>query len=225
MGYTSYFRRPKELDLAKFKLFVADVKKIFKAAAKEKIYLANAHGKVGTSPQANIEGVIFNGMDFSNNGGEDGSHETLYIPRIFKPNDWNKPEKGLYFEFCKTARKPYDKVVVAVLIALKKHFPTVKVSSDGDNDDWQEGKEFCQKILGFGANFNIDSGKFEKPKPKKTYKCWIVIEEHTEFPNGSDEYKDVEDTTASVGKFLSLEDAIAHMEKLSEHFKDSGDIS
>lgn len=226
MGYTNYFRRPVELDEKKFKLFVADVKAIFKAAAKKKISLANGHGKVGTRPQANLEGVIFNGMDFSTIkgiSGEDESHETLYIPRVFKPQEWNKPEKGLYFEFCKTARKPYDLVVVAVLIALKKHFPTVKISSDGGSDDWKAGKEFCQSILGFGEKFNIKTGSFDKPKPKprKTYKLWITIEEHDVK---ADTYKDVADTTASVGKFTSLKDAIAQMEQLSENYKNSGDM-
>ena len=47
------------------------------------------------------------------------------------------------FDFCKTARKPYDTIVVAILWFLQREFPDhILVSSDGDIDDFQsdEGK-------------------------------------------------------------------------------------
>ena len=43
------------------------------------------------------------------------------------------------FEFCKTAQKPYDKYVVAMLIAVAQITDSISVSSDGDQEDWLEG--------------------------------------------------------------------------------------
>jgi hypothetical protein len=172
MGYTSYFKRPESFDEKTFTKFAADVRKLFKASVElnktlegdEKIFLANGRGEVGTKPIANKEKVIFNGMklpDF------DGSYETLYIPRVFKPNSWQTPDgKGLFSSFCKTARLPYDLIVSATLIALKKHFPKVYVSSDGNDkeDEWIAAKKFCQNTLGYGKDFNVDKGDFVKKK-------------------------------------------------------------
>lgn len=150
MGYTHYFRIEKPLAKKEFKLLVADARKLIKAGAKRGILLADGHGLIGTSPSITVDAIIFNGMDYSEKGGEDGSHETLYLP-----------QKAEGFNFCKTARKEYDLVVVAVLIALKKHFPSTEISSDGDSDDWKEGVRFCQEVLGYGENFDISEGDFD----------------------------------------------------------------
>lgn len=82
----------------------------------------------------------------------DGSYETFYINRTNK--DAKKGE--LYFNCCKTAYRPYDLAVTAVLIALKHHFPKCKVSTDGEEKDWLDGKILCNNILGYGMDFNID---------------------------------------------------------------------
>jgi hypothetical protein len=58
-------------------------------------------------------------------------------------------EKGLMFEFCKTARKPYDIMVCCVLLAAKHHLKArVSVSSDGDLDEWQPAIDLYEKVLG-----------------------------------------------------------------------------
>jgi hypothetical protein len=70
--------------------------------------------------------IIFNG-DASK--GED--HETFQLMK-----------NGGDFQFCKTARKPYDRFVKAVLIIANFYAPgALKVSCDGDNepDCWTEG--------------------------------------------------------------------------------------
>jgi len=79
------------------------------------------------------------------------SHETFYLPRVYEPQDWQRPdERGRYFDFCKTARKPYDLAVTASLIALQHHFPEVGVSTDGTGDDWTAGLALCRSVLGYG---------------------------------------------------------------------------
>ena len=49
--------------------------------------------------------------------------------------------------FCKTARKPYDMVVTAILIRAKKHAgDAFRVSSDESWDEWENGKEFLENL-------------------------------------------------------------------------------
>jgi len=51
------------------------------------------------------------------------------------------------FWFCKTARKPYDKYVVATLILFKYYFgDKVELSSDGTSEEWHEGWELVEEL-------------------------------------------------------------------------------
>lgn len=43
------------------------------------------------------------------------------------------------FEFCKTARRPYDEIVVAILMMVENIVPGFSWSSDGDPEDHQDG--------------------------------------------------------------------------------------
>lgn len=66
-------------------------------------------------------GLMFNGRG-------DDAHETF----IFEGSEC--------WDFCKTARKPYDAAVVATLIAIKVAMGgAVRISSDGGLKDWQDG--------------------------------------------------------------------------------------
>lgn len=91
--------------------------------------------------------------------GGDCSHETFYFPRIMEIEKWQNPEKGLYFEFCKTAFKPYDLAVIVLLI-IAKHYLKEKmiVSSDGNDNHWADGKALCQKVLGYGIDLKFMEG-------------------------------------------------------------------
>jgi hypothetical protein len=75
------------------------------------------------------------------NGLGDDSHETFQISSSNLDTDrrW----------FCKTARKPYDIVVVACLATLKDIFgDECSVSSDGGRDEWADGVLFASGVLG-----------------------------------------------------------------------------
>jgi len=51
--------------------------------------------------------------------------------------------------FCKTARKPYDTVVVACLAVLaEKLGEAVTITSDGDVSDWECGVRYACEVLG-----------------------------------------------------------------------------
>ena len=52
---------------------------------------------------------------------------------------------GVNFDFCKTARKPYDFVVCTMLLSLANHLENFEFSSDGDKDDWKPVVDFYLK--------------------------------------------------------------------------------
>jgi hypothetical protein len=82
--------------------------------------------------------------------GEDGSHESLYIERVFDTGDYcSRDDNGFLFSFCKTAQKPYDIAVTALLIAFVNHFPEAcRLSSDGDREEWEAGLRLAEDALG-----------------------------------------------------------------------------
>ncbi len=88
--------------------------------------------------------------------GGDCSHETMYFPRIMKLESYNEPKNGLYFNFCETAFKPYDLAVISLLIIAKHYLnEKIKVSSDGTEEQWFDGKFICQQVLGYGLDFKL----------------------------------------------------------------------
>lgn len=124
-----------------------------------------------------ISGTWFAGLKLKQRScGGDCSHETFSLPLEIEKNDWKEPigeisyydqyskpvyndkkEIGLYFEFCKTAYKPYDLAVIICLIIAKHHLKDdIQVSSDGDIEQWQDGMLLCQKILGYGLDFQME---------------------------------------------------------------------
>lgn len=91
-------------------------------------------------PIANSDEVYFNGI-----GGE--GHEVFCLHKIIpQPST----EKGtFYFDFCKTAHKPYDKAVVACLLSLKYDLgDDIRVFSDGGLNDWEEGQKIFETVRG-----------------------------------------------------------------------------
>jgi hypothetical protein len=151
LGYTSYFARPRVLPVRKVRAAVADGQKVV-------VYLAREHGLAlryesdsDQPPEFTDQVVRFNGV------GDDG-HETFEVPRALEPEPWQQSQRGLWFNFCKTARKPYDLAVCCCLIVLHRHFePRFVVTSDGDDDEanWPLARQACQAALGFGADFEL----------------------------------------------------------------------
>ena len=102
-------------------------------------------------------------MDRSCDG--DYSHETFSLEQkletVMTRHDGSKysldpDEEGKYFQFTKTARKPYDLAVNVVLIIAKHYLKKeIFISSDGDESNWVEGKQLCNHFLGYGADFKL----------------------------------------------------------------------
>lgn len=139
MGYTHYwsFTAPKRGETAKIeKAYQKAIKECAKIA--RTYYLANG-GLSGFS--AHTEPGQYGGLKI--NGKGDEMHEDFTMREYFKqnlePDNWH---------FCKTARKPYDIVVVACLIVLEHRLPNnFRVDSDGYTQEWQDGLELAQRIL------------------------------------------------------------------------------
>jgi hypothetical protein len=142
MGYTHYWKLNNKGNEKNFKAAKADIKKILKAKIN---LLANAQGEKDTNPDTNTE-ILFNGI-------EKESHETFYLPNklsdLVQPNYTSDPKSTFVFNFCKTARKKYDVIVVACLTVLKAHLLNdVEVSSDGDYEELECGHILAEEVLG-----------------------------------------------------------------------------
>ena len=113
MGYTRYWHRTHQPITQGF---VDEVKKIITRAERNGIAIRGWDGK--GEPEITIHGVLFNG-----NAEFELDHETCRFDN-----------EHFGFDFCKTARKPYDHVVKQVLTAAKRYGLVSKVSSDGKNN-------------------------------------------------------------------------------------------
>ena len=100
---------------------------------KEPFKLCGGNGK--GEPKFTDTLVSFNGDASVNH-----DHETCYIA-LDDPNDFK-------FNFCKTARKPYDVAVCLTLLCFKEVFgDDFKFSSDGDIDAGEEGWKMAKEIV------------------------------------------------------------------------------
>jgi len=134
MGFTRYYTLSGKIDPQKFEKYSEDCKIICQEITKE-----TGHGLAGWDgegdPEFTTDEIRFNGIG-------DDSHETFALGKGYNG-----------FKFTKTARKPYDRHVLACLILAKKYFgDAIKVSSDGDNDD----VEVQRMILQFSRDGKIN---------------------------------------------------------------------
>lgn len=138
MGYTHYwsFTAPKRGETAK-------IEKAYQAAIKDCARIARAYytvngglsGYTAHTPVGKYGGLKINGKG-------DDAHEEFSMREYFKEN--LEPDK---FNFCKTARKPYDVVVTACLIVLANALPkNFRVDSDGNKGDFVAGLDLARRV-------------------------------------------------------------------------------
>jgi hypothetical protein len=114
MGYTHYLELKSKKDVN-----LEDVQKDVQEVLINNSNLIQRECDNDSAPACYIDSN--DGLTIAFNGIGDMGHDTFY----FNTND-------LTYNFCKTARKPYDEVVCKVLLILKKHFgDAIRVSSDG----------------------------------------------------------------------------------------------
>jgi hypothetical protein len=152
MGYTHYWGFGPFITESAYKKALTECRKLVRATP---VGLGNAYGK--GQPKLN-HGVWFNGVG-------DDAHETFALPKIPKS------------DFCKTARKPYDLIVVACLCVLKDNLgKSVTVRSDGDPHEWELGREFASKVL--GRQITIPQGVLDQ----ESYYGWYARRYRREHP-------------------------------------------
>ena len=154
MGYTHYWRKDPELPAKSWAAFTKDVTRLVQFVKDDVGIPLNWESDDKRAPAITSDLVRFNGV------GEDG-HETFFFKREASKEDTARAKKddwlrGKVFAFCKTAYKPYDIAVTAVLIAASKHFGEhILISSDGNDEGWKAGRNLVQRVLNYGADYKL----------------------------------------------------------------------
>jgi hypothetical protein len=74
-----------------------------------------------------------------------GNHEWFVVSKYNPSFDGATPT---YFAFTKTARKPYDYIIVACYMALYRAVEGVELSSDGDYNELADGRQHYADTFG-----------------------------------------------------------------------------
>ena len=126
MGYTHYWTLENGIETSSWDKFLTGAKEIIETAKEAGIPLDDS---------STGENIFFNGVG-------DNAHETFSIT-----------SEDVGFDFCKTAEKPYDTVVTAVLIWLKTVLgDAVQVKSDGVWQDWEGGALLFETVFDIQPN-------------------------------------------------------------------------
>jgi len=134
MGYTHYWKNKSDIPHDVWLLICDDVEKII---AKSPVPLAHEYDEPGSAPEVKRENADGGGPVIFFNGVGDDGHETFVVtPRAAE------------FEFCKTANKPYDVVVTAVLLVIADRWDAFTLSSDVDKTDWVDGATLAAHATG-----------------------------------------------------------------------------
>jgi len=146
MGYTHYYKQKEKLTYEEIDKIVSLSKRIIDNLPEHSlssdgdfadypIVLCSNHYAEEKAPIVNSTEININGK----RGDDDLAHETFYIR-------FNSMRRS---DFCKTARKPYDYVVQAILSIIYTVAPnSFRITSDGDGDDWKWSVDTASKILG-----------------------------------------------------------------------------
>ena len=125
MGYTNYWNASEPVSLEQAAPHLQELLQI----GTEQGILAGADG-LGTA--------VFDGRIVVFNGSTREAYESFYI---------TPDQTG--FQFCKTARKPYDAFVKAALILIQASCDDpeqFRISCDGSHSDWEQAAELVEKV-------------------------------------------------------------------------------
>lgn len=163
MGYTHYYSQKREMTSEEFDGFAKDVERLIAALPKTISDFDENFGRGGYGygprspdvlavshddpdrPMVSKDAVSFNGAGYA-----DANHETFQVVRLQDKSHYSFDKgKGETFNFTKTARKPYDALVCASLLALKSRAGSAwSISSDGDAGEWVASARFARYALG-----------------------------------------------------------------------------
>jgi hypothetical protein len=139
MGYTHYWRQYDGFNSDKWDALV-----------QHSLYLQAA-----VYPSVKLADVEMSEFQISFNGVSPQNHETFTLDRAMQPPNLRLPEKDHFFNFCKTAQKPYDLMVMCVLLVANELEPDViTYATDGAESDWQPAIDLVNKVCGIDVSFN-----------------------------------------------------------------------
>jgi hypothetical protein len=135
MGYTHYWdfksvRGTANQTEQAYQRAIKDCQRVIRRYYKENGGLSGytAHCKIGAYSGISVNGAASEGC------------ETFTLREHFNQNE---------SDFCKTARYPYDTVIVACLAILKHRLgDNMEVSSDGNSEEWKDGINLARKVTG-----------------------------------------------------------------------------
>ncbi len=140
MGYTHYWRRPRNARPKEFESWAQDVTRLIDSGLYD-FALCGGDGK--GLPEVDHACVDFNG---DAEMGQDC--ENFLVMRNVKPHPHQEIDsRGHFLDFCKTNREPYDLLVCAALIRLAVHFPAWPIESDGSSAEWGPAIRLCERVF------------------------------------------------------------------------------
>lgn len=147
MGYTHYLYRKSSFTDKQWENVCLETFQILDHCKSKGIVLAREYDSPKSgNPEVTPDHIRFNGW-------KDEGHETLLVTKERPPlPSWDAKAKES-FDFCKTARKPYDLAVCLVLLSMKRHAPkSVRIASDGEWDhEWTEARGVYRELFGAEA--------------------------------------------------------------------------
>lgn len=175
MGYTHYWRQGRDYSKRQWDEICSDVQAILNDVQHvQGVVLAREYVEPGTSPEVSDKRIFFNGA------GDEG-HATFVITKTRDKTlaSW-ETKADIGHGFCKTARKPYDLAVTAILAYLEaRDGEAFTASSDGDGRDWLEGVALARRAVPRLAN-QIDIPLEVRRSDRWNYGAWHV---HSRAPH------------------------------------------
>ena len=141
MGYTQYYQQQRTVTNTEWEGIMTDAAQIIQATIDSGIPLARSYEEQDQPPSVGLSVISFNGI--ACNG-----HEDFFLPRVMEVG-WQGEKYR--FNFCKTARKPYDVAVGAIMLSMHHHAPGAwDLASDGGAEEleWENAAKMYSKVTG-----------------------------------------------------------------------------
>jgi hypothetical protein len=156
VGYTHYWYVDKDADRG---LMVEAGREMAEVVAAASVPLGNWEGEPGTLPEIDLETgkVWFNGIG-------DDANETFAWPPDLDHIPESHTDRSRSFNFCKTARMPYDHVVVACLLAAQRVMgDQIEILSDGSLEEFLDRSPYDDPSLQEESARELYSRVFGEP--------------------------------------------------------------
>jgi len=142
MGYTHYWSKAGPFSNAQWAALTEAAEAIVKQAKSDGLLLCWEYDEPAKDPEISAAAIRFNGVHSE-------GHETFLLS-----------PQAEEFEFCKTAAKPYDAAVVAMLVFAKQLAPELfNWRSDGLPEDHADGLALLTRANGLSVESNASSNE------------------------------------------------------------------